>query len=423
MYPSVRNLRPEAESKARGDMSVGQRGVRAVSANVFVLGVTSMITDISSEMVVSIVPLFLTAQLGFSATRFGLFEGSYQASTALVRLWGGSVADRTGRHKDVATAGYALSAGTRLGLIASTVSPLSPIPFLLTDRVGKGLRAAPRDALISLSTKPHMMATAFGVHRAMDTAGALGGPVVAFFILEAAPGAFDAVFVMSFLLATVGVLVISTLARQPATTRPAVRSRYNGAIREALRVDGMARLVSVAGLLAVLTVSDAFVYLVIQRSTSMSARYFPLLFAGTAVAYLILAVPMGRVADRIGRRKVFVAGHVPLIVLYALLASATLGTSIVFAALVLLGVYYAATDGVLPAITAGLVPEHLRGSGIAAVTVAVALGRLFSSVAFGLTWQHLGRTTAMTIYAISLAAALVVGVRALSAVPPKEVTP
>ncbi len=130
-----------------------------------------------------------------------------------------------------------------------------------------------------------MMATAFGVHRTMDTIGALSGPVLAFLILEAAPGAFDTVFVVSFLLAVLEVLVIATLARQPQTRVPTPeRPHRTGTRRAGIRVPGMVRLVAVARLVATFTVSDAFVYLVVQRSTSMSARYFPLLFAGTAVA-------------------------------------------------------------------------------------------------------------------------------------------
>jgi MFS family permease len=377
---------------------------------------TSLITDVSSEMVTAVIPLYLTTQVGFSVGAFGLFEGSYQASSALLRLWGASVADRTSRHKEVATAGYAVSAATRVGLLASVSGAVSPVPFLLVDRMGKGIRAAPRDALISLSADPAVLGTAFGIHRAMDTLGALAGPLVAFFILDLAPGAFDAVFVVSALAAFIGVLVIGLLAQPVRVERS--RSERAASMVQQLRavwhIAGVARLAVVAGGLAVVTVSDAFVYLVVQRDTSMDPRLFPLLFAGTAVCYLALAVPFGRLADRFGRRQIFLAGHLPLIALYTLLVRVELTTGIILLCLLLLGVYWAATDGVITALASSLVPDRHRGAGIAAVTVCIAVGRLLSSALFGVVWSFSDADTALTLFAAGLAVGLVLGARALT---------
>jgi nitrate/nitrite transporter NarK len=179
------------------------------------LGFTSFFNDISSEMVVAIVPLFLTAALGFSIFGFAVYEAAYQAINAVFRIWGGSIADSRQSHKKAAATGYSISAVTRLGLVLSAlVAWVPPIPFLLADRIGKGLRTAPRDALISLSTAPDRLGIAFGVHRAMDTAGALLGPLVAFIVLSNAPGAFDAVFVISAMFAAVGVAAIWLFAQE-----------------------------------------------------------------------------------------------------------------------------------------------------------------------------------------------------------------
>ncbi|MFF8531128.1 MFS transporter, partial [Streptomyces sp. NPDC015532] len=194
-----------AESAARP--RAGRR-LTAVGPTVLALGTVSLITDVSSEMVTAVLPLYLVAGLGLSPLGFGLLDGIYNGFSALVRLAGGHLADRGGgRHKWVAGAGYALSALCKpLLLVAQTLTPIGLV--LAADRTGKGLRTAPRDALISLSSGPETRGRAFGVHRAMDTAGALLGPLVAFLILRTTVDGYDAVFTVSFCVAVVGVLVL-----------------------------------------------------------------------------------------------------------------------------------------------------------------------------------------------------------------------
>ena len=183
-----------------------RRGVRSrrVSRNVVLLGLTSMFTDISSEMVATILPLYLVFGLGLSPLQFGVADGLYQGVTAFVRLGGGFVADRWRRYKEVAVFGYALSAVCKLGLVAVGSAWTALTAVLVLDRSGKGIRTAPRDAMISLSSEREDLGTAFGVHRALDTAGAMLGPLVAFGLLALVPRAFDAVFVVSFCVAMIG---------------------------------------------------------------------------------------------------------------------------------------------------------------------------------------------------------------------------
>src|SRR5689334_10684192 len=176
----------------------------AVTATVLALGAVSLITDISSEMVTAVLPLYLVTGLGLSPLGFGLLDGVYNGFSALVRLIGGHLADRGGRHKPVAAFGYALSALCKPLLLAVHTLPLIGA-VLAADRTGKGLRTAPRDALISLSSTPETRGRAFGVHRAMDTTGALLGPLVAFLILRQAAEGYDAVFTVSFCVAALGV--------------------------------------------------------------------------------------------------------------------------------------------------------------------------------------------------------------------------
>src|SRR3954468_21774815 len=192
-----------------------------VSRTVVVLGTCSLLTDISSEMVSTILPIYLVATLGFSPLQYGLVDGLYQGAGAFVRLGAGFVGDRLGRHKSVAAFGYGLSAVCKLALalIGGAWGALSTV--ILADRTGKGLRTAPRDAMISLSAREEELGLAFGVHRAMDTAGAMIGPLVAFTLLSAAPGAFSTLFLISFLVALVGLAVLVLFVNEPETKRPA----------------------------------------------------------------------------------------------------------------------------------------------------------------------------------------------------------
>jgi MFS family permease len=383
---------------------------------VLALGMVSLITDVSSEMVTAVLPLYLVTGLGLSPLGFGLLDGIYNGFSALVRLIGGHLADRGGgRHKWVAGFGYALSAACKpLLLLAHTLTPIGLI--LAADRTGKGLRTAPRDALISLSSTPETRGRAFGVHRAMDTAGALFGPLVAFLILRATVDGYDAVFTVSFCVAVVGVLVLVLFVPNGARTKaettgtPPEAASGDTAPRPTLRAalalltrPDLRRVTLCALLLGLATVSDSFVYLLLQRRLGVPDRWFALLPLGTAAAFLLLAVPLGRLADRIGRWRVFLAGHGALLLAYALLLTSWHGTALPYAVLLLHGCFYAATDGVLMAVASESVPEELRSSGLALVQTGQALARFVCSLGFGAAWTAWGDRTALTASTVALA--------------------
>ncbi len=215
-----------AATEARGALRPGPRAA-AIGPTVIALGTVSLITDVSSEMVTAVLPLYLVAGLGLSPLGFGLLDGVYNGFSAVVRLAGGHLADRRDKHKAVAVAGYGLSAVCKpLLLLVHTLPLIGAV--LAADRTGKGLRTAPRDAMISLASAPEAHGRAFGVHRAMDTAGALLGPLVAFVILRQAAEGYDAVFTVSTCVAVTGVLVLLLFvpARpgRPAALRPAERA-------------------------------------------------------------------------------------------------------------------------------------------------------------------------------------------------------
>lgn len=371
------------------------------------LGLTSFFSDISSEMVAAVIPVFLTLQLGFSPAAFGLFQGAYELANALLRLVGGAVADRTRRPKETAAAGYGLSTLTRVGLVGSALASLPAVPFLLADRLGKGLRTGPRDAMISLATPEPAWGTAFGFHRTLDATGALLGPLIAFAVLWALPGSYDAVFLLSVGFGLLGFAVIMTWVRNPAVVPAAAKpAPLVASLRGHWKNRGFRRILMLGAAFGLFSIGDSFAYLVIFEASKgtadvgisgFGARWFPLLFAGTAVGFLLTATPLGRFADRVGRARVWVAGHLSLAAVYGLLLAGPTSLTAIIAVLAFLGLYYGATDGVLPALAAGVIPEHLRSGGLALLATVVAMARMASALTFGLIWQRVGVDSALTV--------------------------
>jgi len=385
-----------------------RRSGAGVNRTVVLLGLTSLLTDISSEMVVTVLPLYLVYVGGFSPLAFGLIDGIYNGATALVALASGFVGDRWRRHKEVAATGYGLSALCKLllALAGTAVSAIGAI--VLLDRAGKGIRTAPRDAMISLSTPEPQLGTAFGVHRAMDTTGAMLGPLVAFGMLALAPLAFQSIFLVSFCLAVAGVGILVLLVQPQRAKQEAAEPPPPPSLRRALGLLRIARfraLMIAGGGLSLATASDAFIFLALQRELDLGTSLFPLLFVGSAGAYMLLAVPMGRLADRVGRGRVLLAGYALLLAVYGALLLPIGGWLLLVAALGLLGAYYAATDGVLTALGSAVVPEELRGSGLALLRTVTSTARLFASLLFGALWTFWGIDAALVCFAFALVVA------------------
>ncbi|MEV4639740.1 MFS transporter [Actinoplanes sp. NPDC049548] len=386
--------------------AVGRRGFALVSGNVLALGTVSLVTDVSAEMVTAVLPLYLVLGLQVSPLGYGVVDGLYTGATAVLRLAGGYLADRVGRPRTVAGFGYALSAVAKLGMLAAGASVAAVGSVIAVDRLGKGVRTAPRDALITASVPPEALGRAFGVHRAMDSAGAFLGPLVALAVLGATASSYDSVFVTSFCIAAMGVVVLVLFVRDRPVRAPAA---LRGA-RDLLRDGRVRRLVAAACLLGLVTVGDGFVYLLLQRREDLSPLWFPLLAVGTSLAYLLLAAPLGALADRIGRLPVVVGGHVALAATYLLVGGPSGGLPLIVAALVCYGAFYAATDGVLIALAGPVLPPDWRTTGIALIQTGQALAYLVSSVLFGLAWQAWGPATAIRVAAVAVAAALCGGV-------------
>ncbi|MFI0977524.1 MFS transporter [Streptomyces sp. NPDC021093] len=406
------NGRPDAPPRPAGAR-------RRVPGTVLALGAVSLVTDVSSEMVTAVLPLYLVLGLGLSPLQFGFLDGLFNGATALVRLLGGRLADRGGRHKRVAGAGYLLSALSRLGLLLAGGATGGIAASLAADRLGKGIRTAPRDALISLSGPPETLGRSFGVHRAMDTTGALLGPLVAFAVLWATADAYDAVFVVSFSVGLLGVLLLVLYVPGAVSGPPAPTTTVK---HRPLRDPAFRRILYAASLLGAATIGDAFLYLLLQRSLDLPPTLFPLLPLGAAAGYLLLAVPAGRIADRTGRRLPFLLGHTALLGAYAMLLAPVSWTTLVVV-LALLGIFYAATDGVLMALAGPVLPAHGRASGLAILQTGQALARLVGAAGFGAAWTFWGQGPALWVAALALAGALAAAWRVLPAAVTPAATP
>jgi MFS family permease len=361
---------------------------KRIAANVLALGAVSLVTDVSSEMVAAVLPLYLVVGLGLGPVVYGVLDGLYTGATALLRLVGGYLADRVQRRKLIAGLGYGISAVAKAGLLAAGASVPALGAAIVADRAGKGLRTAPRDALITLSTPAADLGRAFGVHRAMDSAGAFAGPLVALAVLAGSGQAFDAVFVVSGCVAAIGVLVLVLFVRDHRGSAVAAKTVDLRSAAALLRIAPIRSLLFGAALLGLSTIGDGFVYLLLQRRENLAVGWFPLLAVGTSLAYLLLAVPLGTLADRIGRPPVFLAGYAALAGVYLLLATTWGGLPALVTVLLLYGVFYAATDGVLMALAGPLLPEQLRTTGLALIQTGQALAYLVSSVLFGLAWAR-----------------------------------
>ncbi|WP_328332895.1 MULTISPECIES: MFS transporter [unclassified Streptomyces] len=416
MYVSSSRSTP-TPGTAEGARPGSGRARAAVAPNVVALGSVSLITDISSEMITAVLPMYVIFTLGLSPLQFGALNGMYFGITALVRLAGGHAADRWQRRKLVAGSGYALSALCKLGLFAAGASVPALGAVIAADRTGKGLRTGPRDALISLSSTPGTLGRSFGIHRALDTTGAFLGPLVAFGLLLADPDRYDTVFVASFCIAAFAVVVLALTVRD---RRETLAGPQGATVRAALRLLLLPRFRRVcigAALLGTVALSDSFVYLLLQERLDIAVEYFPLLPLGTTATYLLLAVPFGQLADRLGRLRVFTGGYVALLGAYLLLFGPVGGAALLVITLVLHGLFYAATDGVLMAAVGPLLPAELRASGMALIQTGQSVAMLVSSVLFGAAWTLWGLHAAL---ALALAALVTAILAALWILPLRE---
>lgn len=397
MYPiSIRPLLTLVRSSRASRVSM--------PANVWALGFTSLLTDVSSEMVASTLPLIFVLHLHASPAALATADGVQQGVAGVARLVGGVVADKVRAYRETAAVGYVLSAACRIGFLLSAIASQFAF-FLALDRVGKGIRTGPRDALLAHSVPHGETARAFGLHRSLDTAGAMLGPIVGYWVLGLVPGDYSTVFVFSLGFATVGVFVLLTCTTNVATAAWPASTSFDE-FRHLLRDPSLRRLSAIAALLGLATLGDHVLYLLLQRQHQFDARNLPLLYVATPAVCMCLSYPLGALADRWSRTRVLVGGYLLLLVAYVLAIVPLPAWSGVGLVIVLLGLHYAATDGVFMAIASPLLPRATQASSLSLLATVLGLGRLGSGLAFGLLWAGTNDATAVVAFAIVGASSL-----------------
>jgi MFS family permease len=364
---------------------------RGLTRNVVILGFVSLLNDAASEMIYPLLPVFLTAVLGAGPAALGVIEGIAESTASFLKLFSGYLSDRVRRRKGWVVAGYTISNIIR-PLIAVAGSWLQVLVLRFSDRVGKGLRTSPRDAMIADATPPEFRGTAYGFHRAMDHGGAIVGPLLATGLLLLFHDRIATVFLLSFIPGTLAVLLLlAGLKEQEAAVRTGW-SRFS--VRSAWS-EMPADFRKYLAIILVFTLgnsTDAFLLLRAQ-ALGVPVALLPSIWVALHVVKMAFSVPGGMLSDRLGRKKVIAAGWVVYALVYGGFAFADRHWH-AWALFAVYGVYFGLTEGVEKALVADLAPAHLRGSAFGLYHLAIGLGALPASLLFGLVWERYGAASA-----------------------------
>ena len=364
-------------------------GRKALPRTVIALGFVALLMDVSSEMVHALLPVFLVGTLGASVAMVGLIEGVAEATAAIAKLFSGAVSDWIGRRKPLVLLGYGLAAATKpLFPLASGVGAV--LAARLLDRIGKGIRGAPRDALIADVTPEDRRGAAYGLRQAMDTVGAFAGPLLAVALMLATADNVRLVFWIAVLPALAAVAVILFGVREPPDRpRPPERRRFPLRRAELARLPAAYwRTLAVVAVFTLARFSEAF--LVLRASErGLSVAWVPMVLVAMNVVYAVGAYPLGRLADRMDRRKLLALGVALLVAADVVLAFAP-SWPVVLAGAGLWGLHMAATQGLLSAMVADAAPDDMRGSAFGAFNLVQGLALLLASVVAGILWTAVG---------------------------------
>jgi len=384
-------------------------------SGVWVLGFVSMLMDISSEMIHSLLPLFLVGTLGVSVLAVGIIEGLAESTALISKVFSGTLSDYLGKRKGLALLGYAMGALTKpVFALANGVGAVVAARFI--DRVGKGIRGAPRDALLADITHPSIRGAAFGLRQSLDTVGAFAGPLLATGLMLTWANDFRAVFWVAVIPSVLAVLLLLVGIREPEHARS--RGAVNPIRREALARLGRRYwwVVGVGAMFTLARFSEAF--LVLRASQlDVPVAWVPLVMVAMNLVYAASAFPFGKLSDTVSHGKLLAAGLVVLIASDLVLASASswvgLGLGVT-----LWGVHMGMTQGLLAAMVADTAPEDLRGTAYGFFNLLSGLALLASSVIAGVLWDTMG--SAFTFYAGAAFAALTLLGMALRPAPERH---
>jgi len=353
--------------------------------NVLALGWVSLLNDFASEMAYPIIPIFLTATLGAPVTAVGLIEGTAEATASILKVFSGWTSDRLRNRKGFVAAGYLFGSAAKV-LLAFAASWSAVLGARFLDRFGKGIRSAARDALIADSTEPGSRGAAFGLHRAMDTIGAIIGPLTALLLLAVLGDNYTLFFLIASVPAFFGVVVLVLFVREPAHDHVLAPLPFTLSLSQFGVPFRQFLLVSLLFTLG--NSSDAFLILRAQH-LGYSTQTTVLLYVLFNAVYSLLSYPFGRLSDRFGAKRVLTMSLFLFAAVYAGFA-ATETATLLWLLFPAYGVFMAMNEGVGKAYIAGLVPADARGTAIGFFYTATGLVTFFSSFIAGLLWKYAG---------------------------------
>jgi MFS family permease len=379
-------------------------------ASIWALGFVSLLMDVSSEMIHSLLPVFLSTGLGASMLAIGLIEGAAEATALMVKVFSGAWSDWLGRRKPLALLGYGLGAASKpLFALATTTGMV--LAARLADRVGKGLRGAPRDALVADLVHPEQRGAAYGLRQSLDTVGAFLGPLVAIALMLLWANDFHAIFWVAVIPAVLSVALLAFGVSEP--DKPAGAARVNPIRRDNLRqlTAPYWWVVGIGALFTLARFSEAFLVLRAQEG-GLGVAWAPLVLIAMNVVYSVGAYPFGKLADSVSHRKLLGIGLVVLVAGDVLLAVANHG-GILWCGIALWGLHMALTQGLLATMVADTAPPSLRGTAFGVFNLASGVALLVASALAGLLWDRLGgASTFIAGAAISLLALAVLAWKA-----------
>jgi len=364
---------------------------RGISGNVLIFGLVSLLTDVSSEMIYPLLPLFLTGVLGAGPVFLGVVEGVAESTASLLKLVSGIWSDRVRRRKPLVLAGYSLSSLAR-PLVAVATGPLAVLAIRFVDRLGKGVRTSPRDALIADSVEPGRRGRAFGFHRSMDHAGALLGPLLAAALLATCVQDLRTVFALAAIPGLLAVLLIAFKVREVGCRERVASGR---GFRDALPRGALRRYLLVLFLFTLGNSSDAFL-LLRAGDLGVEAVRIPLLWAFFHAVKSGSAFPLGALSDRVGRRGMILSGWGVYALAYLGFARAQ-GEAEVWSLFALYGLFYGLTEGAQKALLVDLAAPAERGAAFGWYNCAIGIGALPASLLFGAVWHQAGAPAAFAV--------------------------
>mgnify|MGYP000442152220 FL=1 len=372
---------------------------------VVALGLVSLFMDTSSEMVHSLLPIFLVSVLGASALSVGIIEGIAEATAAISKVFSGAISDWIGRRKPLILLGYGMAALTKpLFPLATGIGAVLTARFV--DRIGKGIRGAPRDALIADITPTELRGAAYGLRQSMDSVGAIVGPALALVLMAATSGNFRLVFWVAVIPAFVCIALIVFGVQEPDVPRTGTARRFPIRRSEMARLPALFWLVvGFASILTLARFSEAFL-LLRAENVGLAATWVPVILIVMNVVYAASAYPFGRRSDHCNRKSLLALGIGFLILADLVLALATSAWMVGVGA-VLWGLHMGATQGLLTAIVADAAPADLRGTAFGIFNLLTGLALLIASITAGWLWTAVGPATTFYAGAIFSAVAMI----------------